>query len=379
MIFFLCAAAALYVIVGFPVLLAMQARWRNKAVAAAPFHATVSILLPVHNGERWLEQKLENLLVLDYPRELIEIFVISNASTDRSEEIAARFPVKLLRIPESGKARALNEALQHASGEILFFTDVRQPLDAQALRYLVNCFADPQVGVATGELHIQDGQTHEEANVGLYWLYEKWIRKRLSRVDSVLGATGCIYAMRRALAQALPPDTLLDDVHLPMQAFFAGYRIVMEERAEAYDSPTGLEQEFARKVRTQAGVYQLIGQFPRLLWPGTRMWLHFVSYKFGRLLLPFFFVGMLAGSFWLPGPWRMAALGAQLLFYALAWVNRWLPDGWVFKRISAPISAFVVLVGAALCAVSIWFVPAEKLWKQLPRRNRLPKGRPRRG
>jgi cellulose synthase/poly-beta-1,6-N-acetylglucosamine synthase-like glycosyltransferase len=257
--------------------------------------------------------------------------------------------------------------LQHASGEIVFFTDVRQRLDPLALRYLVDCFADPEVGVATGELVILDGRTKEETNVGLYWKYEKWIRRRLSRIDSVLGATGCIYAMRRSLipmARPMPPGTLLDDVYLPMLAFFAGYRIVMEERARAYDEPTGLETEFRRKVRTQAGVYQLIGQFPALLGPKNRMWLDFVSYKFGRLLLPFFMLGMAGGTFRLPEPWFGMAAGAQGLFYLLAAANRWIPQSNILKRLSAPASAFVVLVGAALCAVSILFVGPERLWRQ---------------
>lgn len=164
----------------------------------------------------------------------------------------------------------------------------------------------------------------------------------------------------------MPAGTLLDDVYLPMLAFFAGFRIVMEERARAYDAPTGLQTEFRRKVRTQAGVYQLIGQFPALLGPRNRMWLDFVSYKFGRLMLPFFLLGMAAATFALPAPWRAVAGGAQALFYLVAAANRWIPQSSVFKRFTAPVSAFVVLVGAALCGVSILFVAPERLWKPQP-------------
>jgi cellulose synthase/poly-beta-1,6-N-acetylglucosamine synthase-like glycosyltransferase len=362
MIFLLCAGAALYVIAGYPLLLALLARWRSRPVASARSDRTVSVLLPVHNGEPWLKRKLENILALDYPRELLEVLVVSDGSTDRTEQIAARFPVQLHRIPRSGKAAALNCALEHARGEILFFTDVRQRLDPEALRRLVDCFADPQVGAATGELIIQDGRTQEEANVGLYWKYEKWIRKRLSRVDSVLGATGCIWAMRREFARPMPPGTLLDDMHLPLQAFFAGLRIVMEDRARAYDLPTGLETEFRRKVRTQAGVYQLIGQYPALLAPGTRMWWHFVSYKLGRLMLPFLAIGTAVGAALLPDPWRGAALAPQAGLYLLAALNRWVPLRARLKGASAAASAFVVLLAAALCAVSILFVPPGRLW-----------------
>ncbi len=368
MIFLFCAALALYVVVGYPALLALRAYWRTRPVNKVRLDLGVTVLLPVHNGEAWIERKIQNLLALDYPRRFIEIIVVSDGSTDATDAIAARFPVQFIRIPKSGKAEAINCALQRARGEILFFTDVRQQLDSRALRYLVDCFSDPEVGVATGELTILDGQSREEANIGLYWKYEKWIRRKLSRIDSVLGATGCIYAMRRSLARPMPADTLLDDVHLPMQAFFAGYRIVMEEKASAYDTPTGLATEFRRKVRTQAGVYQLIGQFPALMGPGNRMWLDFVSYKFGRLMLPFLLLGMFWSAFFLPQPWGAVVVGVQVTFYVLAAANPWIPQESAMKRLSAPAAAFVVLVLAALCAVSILIVPPKRLWTPNGRR-----------
>lgn len=363
MIFLLCAAGVVYVLAGYPLLLALLASLRPKPVHKAPYTPSVSVMLPVHNGERWLARKLESIFALDYPQDRMQVLVISDGSTDRTKEIASGYPVEYLEISKGGKALALNRAILAARGEILFFTDVRQSLDPAALRHLTDCFADPEVGVATGELIILDGQTQEEANVGLYWKYEKWIRRRLSKLDSVLGATGCIYAMRRELARPLPAGTLLDDVHQPLYAFFAGYRIVMEERALAYDVPTGLETEFWRKIRTQAGLYQLLGHFPAILWPGTRMWLHFASHKYGRLLLPFLLLGMGLGAFFLPDPWRVGALTGQGIFYGLALLNRWIPGRGGLKTLTAAASAFVVLVGAALCGAAILFVPAERLWR----------------
>ena len=182
----------------------------------------VSIILAVRDGERWIARKLETLAALDYPQELIEILIVSDGSTDATASIveeAAKPNIRLFRLPPGGKAIALNHAIRHATGEILFFTDVRQTLEPSSLQNLVDCFADPQVGVASGELIIVEGETLTEVNVGLYWKYEKLIRKRLSRLDSVLGATGCIYAMRRELAVELPAGTLLDDVHLPLSRF----------------------------------------------------------------------------------------------------------------------------------------------------------------
>src|SRR5260370_1196685 len=125
----------------------------------------------------------------------------------------------------------------------------------------------------------------------------------------MFGATGPFYAIRRELAVPIPPDVLLDDVYLPLAPFFRGYRLVVEESARAFDYPTTLETEFRRKVRTLAGVYQLIRIYPRLLLPGNRMWFHFMSYKVGRLLLPHALILIAACSFFLPHPWRAWALG----------------------------------------------------------------------
>jgi cellulose synthase/poly-beta-1,6-N-acetylglucosamine synthase-like glycosyltransferase len=259
---------------------------------------------------------------------------------------------------------ALNAGIERARGEILFFTDVRQPLDPKSLRNLMGCFADPQVGVASGELIILTGETSQEQNVGLYWRYEKWIRKQLSRIDSVLGATGCIYAMRRELACPLPPNTLLDDVYLPLRAFFRGYRIIFDDTAKAFDHPISLDNEFRRKVRTQAGVYQLIVSYPALLGPSNRMWIDFVSHKLGRLLLPFACLLLLITSFWLPSGWGKLVLSTQFLFYGLAALDVWIPEGWWFKRISSPARTFIVLMAAALCAASIAVLPDRYFWKE---------------
>jgi poly-beta-1,6-N-acetyl-D-glucosamine synthase len=243
------AAFVIYVLFGYPVLLMLLSR-RVRPVRKAPLRLSVSVLLPVRNGERWIARKLESLIALDYPRELVDIVVLSDGSTDATAQIARSFDkdrVQVLELPPGGKAVALNAGIQKAQGEILFFTDVRQTFDSDSLDHLMQCFADPEVGAVTGELIILDGDSLEEANVGLYWKYEKWIRKALSRIDSIHGATGCIYAMRRELVCPVPAGTLLDDVFLPLHAFFRGYRVVMDDNARAYDFPTSLDAEFRRR------------------------------------------------------------------------------------------------------------------------------------
>jgi cellulose synthase/poly-beta-1,6-N-acetylglucosamine synthase-like glycosyltransferase len=365
-VFLLSAAFAVYVVFGYPVLLGLLARLRPRPVHKQPQLKTVSVLLPVRNGEAWLGQKLESILALDYPRELLQIIVISDGSTDGTEAAARAFAsqgVELISIPQSGKATALNEGMRRARGEILFFTDVRQKLDPAALGNLVACFADPRVGVASGELIILRGGTLEEANVGLYWRYEKWIRKCQSRLDSVVGATGCIYAMRASLAGPLAADTILDDVNLPLRAFFQGYRVILDGTARAYDHPTSLGSEFRRKVRTLAGVYQTIGQYPALLGPRNRVWIHFISHKLGRLLLPWALLMALAASFGLPAYWRKAALCAQAAVLALALLDVVLPDRFPLKRLTSPVRTALVLIAASFCAAFFLILPRRNLWQ----------------
>ena len=364
-VFIFCSSVVLYVLVGYPLLLAVLAR-RERPLRRAWHPLSVTVLLPVYNGENWIRSKLETIFALDYPHHLLEIIVISDGSTDGTEAIVQEFVargVRLLRVVHGGKALALNAGIAEAHGEILFFTDVRQHLQPDSLRRLVECFDDPAVGVVSGELIIREGSSHEEANIGLYWRHEKWIRERLSRIDSVLGATGAIYAMRRALAVPLPPGSLLDDMYLPLAAFFRGYRVVLDRSARAFDFPTALHSEFGRKVRTLAGNYEILCAFPALLGPRNRMWLHYVSHKFGRLLIPYALLGALLASFWIPYPWNRAAIAAQCAVLALAAVDLLLPQRSAIKRITSPVRTFIVMMAASFCAVSFFFTRGRNLWK----------------
>lgn len=363
----LSMAAIAYVLFLYPLGLALLARRRPRPVRAAPYTPAVSVIIPVRNGEPWLAGKLESVLALDYPRELLEIFVASDGSSDRTEDIARQFAgrgVRLLTLPRGGKPAALNAAIPQAAGEILLLTDVRQALARDCLKRLAACFADPQVGVVSGNLIIRKGGSSEEANTGLYWRYESWIRRNLSAVDSLLGATGPIYAMRRRLAVPIPPDCLLDDVYLPLAAIFQGYRSVLEEGAAAYDYPTALRSEFRRKVRTQGGIVQLIATYPGLLTRANRLRFHFVSSKIGRLALPHLLLLLLASSLGLPAPWRLCLLAGQAGFYGLGLIDPAIPEWLPLKRITAPVRTFLTLAAAAACALSVLFVSPRSLWKE---------------
>jgi cellulose synthase/poly-beta-1,6-N-acetylglucosamine synthase-like glycosyltransferase len=270
--------------------------------------------------------------------------------------------VRLLVQPPRGKPAAVTAAARIATGEIVLLTDVRQLVERDSLAFLASNFADETVGVVSGDLVIRAPGTLAGRDIGLYWRYETWIRDRLGRLDSTFGATGPFYAIRRELLAPVPDHVLLDDMYVPLVAFFRGYRAIVDRRAIAYDYPTSRAVEFRRKLRTLAGNYQILGHFPALLGPRNRMWADYVSYKLGRLLLPFILVWIAVASFALPAPWRTLVVGGQALFYLLGGLDALVPEGARVKRLTSPIGTFVTMMIAAVGALAILFVPAQRFW-----------------
>lgn len=365
LLFLLFLAGIVYVIAGYPLLLRWSAARNAIPVAKQPQLKTISILIAVHNGDKFLGDKLDSVVNVDYPRELMETYVLSDGSTDRTAEIARSYAdrgIQLLELPKGGKPAALNVGIARAKGEILILTDVRQVLERDSLREIVANFADPTIGVVSGDLPMREGIDAEESNTSLYWRYERAIRKDLGKLGSTFGATGPFYAMRRELAPAMPPDTLLDDMYLPLAAYFRGYRVIVDEDARAIEYPFSVQGEFRRKLRTLAGNYQIMVKYPALVTWKNRMLFHFVSYKIGRLALPWLFVGLFISSFGLPHPWAAILVTLQVIFYGLAAVDLVLAPDSALKRLATPARTVVTLLAAAALAVSVFFVPPHRLW-----------------
>jgi biofilm PGA synthesis N-glycosyltransferase PgaC len=364
--FVMAGGAIFYVLVGYPLLLGVLASRFQKPVRRDDnYRETVTVIIAVRNGERWLARKIESILAQDYPKELRDVLIVSDGSTDSTDRIAASFAdrnVRLLRVPSGGKPAALNAAVPNATGNLLFLTDVRQILRMDCLSRLVAFMADPEVGVVSGDLRIAKGANEEHENTGLYWRYENGIRTNLARLHSMLGATGPVNLVRRSLYVSIPPDALLDDVYLPMSIHLKGYRLVLEPDAVAIDEPTDLRTEFRRKMRTQAGILQLIRTFPGLFSKRNRVRFHFVSLKIGRLLLPYFLATLLLSAFALPSPWRWWAAAPQLGFWMLACADPVFRPGSLLKKLSALPRAFAVLVSSSVFSLKILFVPSHKLW-----------------
>jgi biofilm PGA synthesis N-glycosyltransferase PgaC len=322
----------LYVYAGYPVLLAIWAAIASRpitkrfTVSDAP---AVSVVVAARNEGERLAQRITNLLEQEYPRP-IEIIVVSDGSTDGTAQALTPFGdrVRLIQLPRGGKPLALNAGVAAATGDIVVFADARQRFASNAIVALVSNFADPAVGAATGEL-VLDCETDSAATdsdvaegVGLYWKYEKWLRRHESRVWSTLGATGAIYAMRRSLWRPLPSSALLDDVLATMRVVLEGRRVVFDDSARAFDrvAPNAAD-ESRRKTRTLAGNYQILALEPRLLIPFTNpVWLQYLSHKVGRLLVPWCLATALVSNIVLAfqsWAYRLALL-VQLCFYGLA-------------------------------------------------------------
>jgi cellulose synthase/poly-beta-1,6-N-acetylglucosamine synthase-like glycosyltransferase len=337
----------------------------------------------VRNEEAVIAHKLENLLTLEYPETKLDVVVVSDGSSDRTPAILADYlrdsglpseertgtgtRVRTLVKPESqGKAAGLNDAIKLATGEVLLFTDARQHVEPSALRLLIENFADPDVGAASGELMLGDPASGETGKgMGLYWRIEKKIRELESASGSVVGATGAIYCARRTLLDAspLPESTILDDVLLPMQIVRQGSRVIFDSRARAWDSPNlGEGREFSRKVRTLSGNYQLLQLAPWLLSSQNPIRFEFISHKLSRLAVPFALVALLIASIFLPQPLYRAVLGAQLAFYALSLAALAGVKIGPLSRLADAARTFVVLNSAAIVAFVNFVTGRKAVW-----------------
>jgi cellulose synthase/poly-beta-1,6-N-acetylglucosamine synthase-like glycosyltransferase len=369
-LFVLCCAFLLYVTAGYPLLLKLLSKFARKPVRKGEWRPTVSLVIPVHNAEAYLHRKLDSVLSQDYPRELLDVLVIDAASSDDTASIAAEYAawdVRLLSLPKPGKAAAMNAASRATRSQILVFSDVWQISERGSLREMMKCFADPAVGMVSGEviMHGRDGGSTER-NLGMFAQIEGWFTERLSDVDSLLGSSGPFFAIRRPLMPQIPTDSLLDDLYVAMAVFFRGFRVVVEPAATTFDNAIPVETELGDKIKVQAGDYQIMKQYPGLLSSRDRMRFHYLSYKVGRLLLPFVLILLAASTYQLqPKRLMIAAAVTQVIFYLLALIHPLLGENFFLKRVSAAAHTFALTMIASLCAVVVLFVPVRKIWTDL--------------
>lgn len=326
-IFWGSMALVIYTYLGYPLFIALWARFNSLKNQRGPIKPTISIIISAYNEEKYIGAKISNCFQLDYPKELMQLIVVSDGSTDNTETIVSNAMIKhknlnlINLLAHKGKAQAINSAVAAAKNQILVFTDARQVLAKNAISSLVANFAHPSVGAASGELLFIDEQEQPQmSGISFYWKYEKWIRQAEASVHSMCGATGAIYAIRKNLFTTLPQDLVLDDVFIPMGAVLAGYRLVFDSNAQAYDRISeSNKNEFMRKVRTLYGNYQLLAFEPRLLNPWANpIFLQFFSHKICRLIAPFCLITLFISNLFLLTNLYMYLLLMQLGWYMLA-------------------------------------------------------------
>lgn len=353
---------------GYPVWLYFRARFRSKPVHAAPITPEVTIVMAVHNGAKYLARKLQNLCELDYPKDHIDTIVVSDGSTDETVSLLAaqsrlRFQALVLN-ERRGKAVALNHGMRAASGAILFFTDVRQMIEPDALRNIVSNFADPQVGCVSGELLFGTGTANASTDgMGLYWNMEKKIRHWEAQSNSSVGVTGAIYATRRNLTPEIPEGTILDDVYVPLRIASQGTRVIFEPRAIAWDeAPDQMEREFRRKVRTLVGNYQIMRIAPWILSRENPLRFEFVCHKLLRLLVPFALIAAFITSMFLKGAFYRIAFDAQIALCLLAALASLRPRLGIVSRVANVSLMFLVLNAAAAVAFFYFLLGKKHVW-----------------
>ena len=324
----------LYIYFGYSCLLFLLSKIRkNKPNKLCyPEECRVSIVIAARNEEKKIEDRIQNLLDQTYDQSKLEIIVVSDGSTDDTSTVVANLisrkkdvcevKIKLITLDENkGKPHALNLAVAESSGEIIVFTDARQKFDPRAIKELTANFCDSRVGSVSGELLFIDEKDSELIlEMGIYWRYEKNIRKMESTILSVPGATGAIYAIRRSLYEPIPSETLIDDVLIPLNIIFKGYRSVFDESAKAYDTLSkDYKEEKKRKIRTLLGNYQILKIKPSLLSPRKNpIFFQFISHKVLRLFVPFFFIMAMVASLFSGIPYLfffiIVAVGSVIAF-----------------------------------------------------------------
>ncbi|MCZ6765792.1 MAG: glycosyltransferase [bacterium] len=299
--------------------------WRifaPRRVEARYSHRPVSVVLVVRNDEDFIEERLRNILSQDYPRDLLEVVLVPDGTTDRTLEVARSTGGSRVRIletgPIAGRADAINRGVAAAANDIVVFGEVRQRFGESAIAELTAMFHDRAVGAVSGQLIVRLGSDSDmREGVGAYWKYERALRSLESRVDSVVGATRAIYAIRRELFSPIPAATIIDNFLIPMRVILRGYRVIFVPRAKAYDwRAESRTREFRRKARTLAGHFQVIVSERSLLDPRLNpVFLQMVSHRLTRLFVPYFLVAALVSNAFLFDPFYRVTLFIQLLFY----------------------------------------------------------------
>jgi cellulose synthase/poly-beta-1,6-N-acetylglucosamine synthase-like glycosyltransferase len=320
-------AIIVYVYLAYPAILQILSSLFARPVAKSPIQPFISVVVPAYNEQGIIGAKIRNVLAVDYPPDKLEIIVVSDGSTDSTNDIVRKFSDPRVRLfsyaKNRGKIAALNDTIPNLNGEIVAFSDASSMLAPDALRTLVSNFADPAVGAVSGIYRVHaERQAELGEQEGFYWKYESFLKVKEAELASILGAHGSLYAIRRNLYPFPEPGTINDDYVIPVRILQKGYRAVYETGALASEEAREMTG-FKRRVRIMTGNFEQLKELKPLLWPPR--WLplfFFLSHKAGRLAVPAAMMSLFVSNLLLlRHPFYLALWIAQVLFYGAALIG----------------------------------------------------------
>ncbi len=367
-VFWSSALALCYTYAGYPLLLVLVSTLRARKVHRGDFEASVTIIITAYNEERALAAKLENTLALDYPRSLFEVIVASDCSTDQTDEIVRKFSSRGVRLHRQverlGKTAAQNSAVEKAHGEIIIFSDATSHYQPDVIRTLMPNFADPSVGCVAGRLvYVDPADSRVGRGARSYWNYETFLKKHESQACSLIGASGCLYAVRKAAYVPLYHEACSDFiiatkmVEQKLRAVYEPNAVCTEETNRRSDA------ELKMRVRVIAQTFTDLWRHRSMLNP-IRSGFYAVqlfSHKVMRYLVPFFLIALFAASTVLaPGAliYRMMFV-AQFAGYAFALLAWLLEKAGIRSRLLA-LPQYFVLANLASLIACYQFIRGER-------------------
>ncbi|CAN5155723.1 glycosyltransferase family 2 protein [soil metagenome] len=393
----LCLLAVLgvvfYAYVGYPLLIWLFSRLfgkknRRPDVTDAEL-PNVTLLIAAYNEGSVIRSRLENALLLEYPRGKFDIVVASDGSDDNTNDIVREFAAKhgnirlLPFVERRGKAAVLNDVIPAVRGSIVMLSDANTYTEPIAARYLAAWFQDSRIGAVCGKLVLVD-PAHGRNVDGIYWKYETFLKMCESRLGALLGSNGGIYAIRKNAYEPIPDDTYVDDFVIPLLAKAKnGIRIIYDHHAKAYEeTPASMTSEFHRRARIGAGGFQAIGILRGLLNP-KHGWVAFtfLNHKVLRWMGPFLLLLGLVGNAFLvmalsmPGlgekpllPWLAGLLALQVAFYVSSLFTAVVPNRPKFLKILRLPAMFTLMNVALGVGFYRWLMGRQKAtWKRTTR------------
>ncbi len=357
-VFWLLLFIVFYSYVGYGILLGLLIKIKNRfsTLKNTPpqYHEPeVTFIVAAYNEEAWIEDKIRNSIALDYPKEKIYFFFVTDGSNDATADRIINFKnpegyhIELFHQPERrGKIAAVERIIPFVKTPIVVFTDANTDINPEAIKKIVRHYADPKVGAVAGEKRVEMSGEASGAGEGIYWKYESTLKKWDSHLYSAVGAAGELFSIRTALYQPVETDTLIEDFVMTMRIAQRGYKIVYESEAYAVEGHSAnVKEELKRKIRISAGGLQAVWRLRALLNPfkyGVFSF-QYISHRVLRwtlapLALPLIFILnwllILRGGIWTN--LYTFIFWAQVVFYLTAVL------GWIFEQFKVKVKAFYV-------------------------------------